>query len=50
MKFTGVKLEKAFTELLEIEGYPHYLSLRSSHTHCQVAQAGKQTLEQKQYI
>ncbi len=25
MKFTEEKLEQAFTELLENEGYPHYL-------------------------
>ena len=25
MKFTEEKLEKAFTELLDIEGFPHHL-------------------------
>jgi hypothetical protein len=27
MKFTEEKLEKAFTELLGQEGFPHYLAL-----------------------
>jgi len=31
MGFTGEKLEKAFTELLEKEGFPYYLVVSITH-------------------